>query len=80
MVSKCRRCIFGCFDALPRNIIGWIKIHQLTLQKEMPDNFQHFKYMSKKLFPHLPWWSRGRVPSPLSEGLWFKSPLNIHGS
>ena len=80
MVSKCRRCIFGCFDALPRNIIGWIKIHQLILQKEMPDNFQHFKYLSKIFFSHLPWWSSGRVPSPLSEGLWFKSPLNFHGS
>jgi len=80
MVSKCRRCIFGCFDALPRNIIGWIKIHQLIFQKEMPDNFQHFKYLSKIFFSHLPWWSCGRVPSPLSEGLWFKSPLNFHGS
>jgi len=50
MVSKCRRCIFGCFDALPRNIIGWFKIHQLILQKEMPDNFQHLKYLLKFFF------------------------------
>jgi len=46
----------------------------------MPNNFQHFKYLSNIFFSHLPWWSRGSVPSPLSEGLWFKSPVNFHGS
>jgi len=39
MVSECRRHIFGHFDALPRNIISWNKIHQLVLLKEMPEIF-----------------------------------------
>ena len=51
MVSKCRRYIFGCFDSLPRNIISWIKIHQLILVEKMPENFEHFKYLSKFCFP-----------------------------
>jgi len=33
MVSESRRYIFGCFDALPRNSICWINIHQLILLK-----------------------------------------------
>jgi len=39
MESECRRYVFGCFDALPRTIIGWIKIYQLILLKEMAENF-----------------------------------------
>jgi len=39
MVSECRRYIFGYFEALPRKIISWNKIHQLILLKEMPENF-----------------------------------------
>jgi len=50
MVSKCRRYIFGCFDALPRNVITWIKIQQLILLEEMPENLLHFKYWSKNFF------------------------------
>jgi len=63
MVSECRRYIFGYFDVLPRNIISWNKIHQLILLKEMPENFELIKYLSKFFFFHLPWWSCGRVPS-----------------
>jgi len=39
MVSKSRRYIFGCFDALPRNIMGGIKILQLILLEEMSEKF-----------------------------------------
>jgi len=39
MVSESRRYILGCFDTLPRNIMGWIKIHQLILMKEMREKF-----------------------------------------
>jgi len=39
MVSECRRYIFGCFDALPRNSKSWINIHQLILLKELPEHF-----------------------------------------
>jgi len=74
MVSECRRYIFGYFDALPRNIMSWNKIHQLILLKEMPENVLHFKYLSKIFFHHLPWWSRGRVSGQLSKGLQFKPP------
>jgi len=28
--------IFGCFDALPRNVKSWIKIYQLILLEKMP--------------------------------------------
>jgi len=44
MVSECRLYIFGCFDALPRNTLSWIKIHQLILLKEIPKKFEHLKY------------------------------------
>jgi len=39
MQSECRRYLFGWFDAMPRNIISWIKINQLILLKEMPEKF-----------------------------------------
>jgi len=38
MVSEGRRYIFGCFDALPRDVVSWIEIHQLILMEEMPEN------------------------------------------
>jgi len=79
MVSECRRYIFGCFDVLPRNIRSWIKIHQLILLEEMPENFEHSKSFSKKIFPILSWWCGGRVPGNLSEGPKFESSLNFHG-
>jgi len=50
MVDECRRYIFSYFDALPRKIMSWNKIHQFFLLKEMPENFQQFKYLSKNLF------------------------------
>jgi len=71
MVSECRRYKFGYFDALPRNIIIWNKIHQLILLKEMPEIFKDFKYLSKI---RLPWWSSGRVSGQLYESLRFKAP------
>jgi hypothetical protein len=30
--------MFGFFDALPINIVTWIKIHQLILPEEMHEN------------------------------------------
>jgi len=36
---------------LPRSIISWIKIHQLILLEEIPEHFEHFKYLSKYFFP-----------------------------
>jgi len=39
MERECRRYIFGCYDALPRNIVSWIKIHPLILLEEMPETF-----------------------------------------
>jgi len=50
MVSECRRYIFGYFDALPRIIMSWNKIYQLILLKEMPEKFQHLKYLSTFFF------------------------------
>jgi len=43
MVREGRRYLFGCFDALPRNIMSWIKIDQLILLEEISKNFQYFK-------------------------------------
>jgi len=51
MVSEYRRYIFGRFDALPRNIRSWIKIHQLILLEGMSKNFLHLKSLSKIFFP-----------------------------
>jgi len=57
MVSDCRRYIFCCFDALLRNIISWIKIHQLILLKEMPENFNTTNTCQNIII--LPGWSSG---------------------
>jgi len=50
MVSECRRYIFGYFDALPRNILSWNKIHQLILLKEMPEKFLTLQILVKFFF------------------------------
>jgi len=50
MESKGRHYILGYFDALPRNVIGWNKIHQSILMKEKPEICLHFKYLSKNDF------------------------------
>jgi len=50
MVSKCRRHIFVCYNVLPRNIISWIKIHQLILLKEMAENVNTSNTCKKKIF------------------------------
>jgi len=50
MVSEFRHYIFGCFDALPKNIISLIKIHQLMLLEEMPKNFLHINTCQKQIY------------------------------